>query len=48
MGYLLGGRVMLTELAVQQGEPGGLEEANMIKQPYTSSPWISLLRKKET
>lgn len=47
-GHLLGDRVMLTELAMQQGEPGGLEEANTIKQPYSFSPWISLPWKKET
>jgi len=45
-GHLLRGRVTLTELAVQQGEPGGLEEDDMMKQLKTFSPWISLLRKK--
>lgn len=45
---MLRGHEALTELAVQQGEPGGLEEVNMIKQLNIFSPWISLLWKKET
>lgn len=34
---------MLTEPAVHQGEPGALEEADMIKQLNNFSPWVSFL-----